>query len=321
MAQAPGKESPARRAPLAVVIVNYRTASLALEAARSVLVELARIGGHLVIVDNQSGDGSAETIEEFIAGGHSAGRMTLIRSPENRGFAAGNNLGLKAVAADYYLLLNSDATAAPGALGALLAAGRANPAAGLITPRLIDGAGVTQSSRFRRHSPLSEFVGGAHTGLVTRLFRRGEVWIGPDDWSTPPDWVSFAAVAISAEAIAAAGPMDEDYFLYFEDCDYCIKIVRAGFEIAFAPEAVFRHDGGGSTKFREQIERRTRLPGYYYRARNRYFREFYGPLGPVAANLAWYFGRALALTRGLLGRSAPRESLGRASDIWIGWRG
>jgi GT2 family glycosyltransferase len=282
--------------------------------------ELAGIGGRLVIVDNQSGDSSVESLSGFIATHPRRGLMTLVRSPDNRGFAAGNNQGFNAVRADYYLLLNSDAEAEPGALASLIAAARANPKAGIVTPRLVDGAGRTQCSRFRRHSPLSEFVDGAQTGPITRLFRRGEVAIGADDWSTPPDWVSFAAVMISAPAIAAAGSMDEGYFLYFEDCDYCLAIRRAAFEIAAAPAAVFRHDAGGSTNIRERTEKGVRLPAYYYRARSRYFRRHYGPLGPMLANLCWYAGRTIALARAVIGRPAPKVPSARARDIWIGWR-
>ncbi|MGE0408852.1 MAG: glycosyltransferase family 2 protein [Amphiplicatus sp.] len=305
--------------PLAVVIVNYRTPALALRAARSALDELAAIGGRLVLVDNRSGDNSAAIFAGFKESDPRGGLVDIVLSERNGGFAAGNNLGFKTVAAAHYLLLNSDAAAEPGALTAMLKAAEA-PRTGLVTPCILGPDGAPHSSRFRRHTPLSEFVDGAETGPVTRLFPHADIPIRPDDWTTRPDWVSFAAVLVTAEAIGAAGPMDEAYFLYFEDCDYCRRIGRAGYAIRFAPEARFRHDEGGSTGLKDKERRGARLPAYYYRARNRYFRRHFGPLGPVAANLAWLGGRLLARLRGLVGRPAP-ISPRRAGDLWNGWRG
>ena len=313
------KSGDSAQAPVAVIIVNYRTPGLAAAAARSALDELAGIGGVLVFVDNHSEDGSADSLSRFRDESPHRERIRLVPSERNDGFAAGTNCGVKTIAADTYILLNSDAAAEPGAIGEMLAVARANSRAGLVTPMLINGAGAIQSSRFRRHTPLSEFLDGARTGPLTRLFARAEVAIPPEDWETTPDWVSFAAVLIKAEAIAAVGPMDEGYFLYFEDCDYCRRIKRAGFEIAFAPLARFRHDEGGSTGLKETASAGARLPAYYYRARNRYFRRHFGPAGPIAANLAWSLGRAIARLRGLLGRPAAPASRGRFGDQWIGW--
>ncbi|MEX0645328.1 MAG: glycosyltransferase family 2 protein [Parvularculaceae bacterium] len=309
------------RPSLAVVIVNYCTADLTVAAAHSTLDELASLSGVLVIVDNHSEDGSAEALERFRGDSPHRERITIVLSARNDGFAAGVNRGIEAIAADFYLLLNSDAAAEPGAIGELLAVAKSNPRAGLVTPTLANAAGALQSSRFRRHTPMSEFLDGARTGPLTRLFSGAQVAIPPEDWSTAPDWVSFAAVLVAADAIAAAGPLDEGYFLYYEDCDYCRRVTQAGFKIAFAPSARFRHEEGGSTKFKEIASQGERLPAYYYRARNRYFRRRYGVAGSIAANLAWMFGRAVARLRGLIGRPTPKVGRGRCRDQWNGWLG
>ncbi|MEL7488174.1 MAG: glycosyltransferase, partial [Pseudomonadota bacterium] len=178
-----------RRASLAVVSVNYRTADLAIDAARSVVDELAAIGGRCVIVDNFSADGSVARLQGFAASPAARGVVHIVASPVNGGFSAGNNLGFAAIDADWYLLLNSDASAAPGALSAMLRAAEAAPGCGLVTPTIADRQGGAQVSRFRRHSPLGELIEGAQTGPVTRLFQRASAPIAPDDWATPPDWV------------------------------------------------------------------------------------------------------------------------------------
>jgi hypothetical protein len=307
------------RVRLAVVIVNYRTPELTVAAARSVLGELKALGGRCAIVDNNSQDGSTEILAPFACA--NAELVDFIPSLRNGGFAAGNNLGIGALRADYYLLLNSDAEAEPGALATMLEAAAAAPDAGIVTPSITDQGGRIQTSRFRRHSLLSEFVDGAQSGPITRLLPRGEVPIAPANWATPPDWVSFAAVLISRRAVEAAGPMDEGYFLYFEDCDYCLRIRRAGLTIALAPQARFRHSQGASTNFAEKCARLERLPSYYWRSRSRYFRKRYGPLGPMLANLAWHSGRAIAHARGFAGRQTPAVAVARARDMWIGWLG
>ena len=304
---------------LGVVIVNYRTPALVEACLNSIGPMLAPADAGVVIVDNASGDGSFERISAFCAAAPEAARLKVVAAPANDGFSAGNNIGCAAIDSDFVLFLNSDAAVMPGALDALLAAAAASPDAGIFAPRIVGSDGVAQVSRFRRHSPLGEFVDGAQTGPLTRLLSNAEVPIFPDDTSTP-DWVSFAAVMIRRSALDKAGPMDDGFFLYYEDCDYCRSIVQQGFAIACVDDAVFVHDAGGSTKIREMSEQHARLPEYYYRARSYYFKKYYGPAGPLMANLAWCAGRGLALLRGLFGRAAPRLNDHRGRDIWIGWR-
>lgn len=305
---------------LGIVIVNYRTPALVEAGIRSLAPMLASANAGVVIVDNASGDGSAERLAAFCASQPENARLLTVTSDRNSGFSAGNNIGVAAIDSEFVLFLNSDALAGEGALAALLASADANPNAGVFAPRIVGSDGAPQVSLFRRHSLLSEFVDGAQTGPVTRLFPHAEVPIFPEDKKSAAEWVSFAAVMVRRTAIENIGPMDEGFFLYYEDCDYCRRITKAGFAIQRAPDAVFVHDAGGSTKLREKSEQKARLPAYYYRSRAHYFRKYYGPFGALAANLAWCAGRLIALARGLFGRAAPRLEEGRARDIWIGWR-
>ena len=309
-----------RRFAIGVVIVNYRTAPLAEACVKSIAPMLAEVDAGVVVVDNASGDGSLERLSAYCAAHPQAERLKVVAAAENGGFSAGNNLGVRSITADNIVFLNSDAIALPGALIALKGAAQQNPNAGMITPRIISSSGEDEVSRFRNHSPLGEFLDGAQTGPITRLFSKAETPIYPDDRESPPDWVSFAAVMIRKKALDGAGPMDEGFFLYFEDCDYCRRILALNYDIAFAPNAVFQHDQGGSTMMNEKTNQGVRLPAYYYRSRSRYFRKYYGPLGPVLANVAWVAGRAIAKLRGIFGRPAPIICERRGRDIWIDWR-
>ena len=309
-----------RHFAIGVVIVNYRTPALVEACVESLAQMLAEADAGIVIVDNASMDGSYERLMAFCSAHPQASRIKVVASLQNCGFSAGNNIGVRSISAPLMVFLNSDAIALPGALAALAASARNHPKAGLYTPRITSSAGEDEVSRFRNLSPLSEFLDGAQTGPVTRLFHFAETPIFPGDLKSLPDWVSFAAVMIRREALDRVGPMDEAFFLYFEDCDYCRRVTAAGYDIAIALDAEFQHDPGGSTKLRETASSGARLPAYYYRSRSRYFRKYYGTFGPALANVAWAAGRAIARIRGVLGRPAPKVCDRRGRDNWIGWR-
>ncbi|WDI32105.1 glycosyltransferase family 2 protein [Hyphococcus flavus] len=306
---------------LGVIIVNYQTPELVETCLSTLAPQLGAVNGCCVIVDNASGDGSLDRLTAWCEVSPAADRLMVVSAPQNGGFSAGNNIGLKHLNADLVLLLNSDAAVKPDALIALIRAADHNSQASIFTPLIVDGDGEPQVSRFRRHRLLSEFVDGAQTGPITKVFPKAETPIFPEDIDTEPDWVSFSAVMIRRQAIEDAGPMDEGFFLYYEDCDYCRRLTGKGHRICYVPDAVFQHDAGGSTKLRERQAKSARLPEYYYRSRSRYFRKTYGPLGPIAANLFWFAGRGVALARGIVGRPAPKLSANRYADMWIGWRG
>ena len=310
-------QSPSR---LGIVIVNFCTPALTERCLDALIPMLELADARVVIVDNASPDGSYDRLMSYCTNSSERDRLYVVASPVNGGFSAGNNIGIKALKSDYILLLNSDAIPQGNALTALLKAADRQTGVGLISPRLVTSDGAEQVSRFRNHSPLGEFIDGAQSGPVTRLFSFAETPISSDDWDTPPDWVSFAAVLLNKTAIEKVGPMDEDFFLYYEDCDYCRRLKNAGHAIGFAKNATFVHDPGGSTHLSATEKALARLPTYYYASRSRYYRKYYGWLGPLMANIAWLTGRVVAKFRGIFGRPAPAVCASRAHDIWIGWR-
>lgn len=301
---------------IVVSIINFRTGALTLACLRSVLADLAGIDGHVVVVDNASGDGSAERIAEWVEG-HPEAPVSLVRSPTNTGFSGGHNQGIAAARGDLYLLLNSDAVLRPGFFRAILAAAEANPAAGLFAPRIAYDDGTPQVSAFRFASPQSEFIRGANTGWVTRALRRWEVAMGPDPDPARIDWASFACIALRRAMIEAIGPMDEGYFLYFEDAEYCLRARRAGWRVAWVPQAVAVHFRGGSGPVKALDRERKRLPAYYYASRTRFLYQARGRAGLWAANGAWIAGRGLAQLRRLFGRDVYPSAEAERRDIWI----
>jgi hypothetical protein len=273
-------------------------------------------GIEVVVVDNASGDGSADTIDERVRVEGWGGWARVVRSAVNGGFAAGNNLGLREADAETYLLLNSDTIALPGALASLLRAAAERPEAGLIAPRIERTSGERDDNTFRFPHPVGELARAARTGPVTRLLRRFDTLL-PLEGEGEPDWVGFACVLVRREVVERVGMLDDGFFMYFEDADYCRRARAAGFSVLYWPEPGVIHLLGGSSEVTSEAAERRRAPRYYYEARSRYFAKHHGLAGLWSANVFWSVGRGVSLARETLGRKPPhlREREGR--DIWM----
>lgn len=297
---------------LAVVVLNYKTPGLVADCLATLESELDPARDAAIVVDNCSGDGSADEIERTIAQRGWGAWARLVRSPVNGGFSAGNNVGMRSAEAEFYLLLNSDTLVRPGAIGELLRAAAENPGAGLIGPRLEWPDLAPQNSCFRDKSVWSELIAGAQSGPITKLLASRDVSMGVFDEPVAADWVSFACVLVRHSVVDAIGLMDEGYFMYFEDADYCRKARRAGFGVLHWPGARVVHLRGGSAPVKSNAAARKRLPEYYYASRTRYFVTFGGRALLIAANAAWSLGWLVALARRVAqGRriGTPRRAL------------
>lgn len=305
---------------LTVSIINYRTGPMTLDCVRSVLDGLAGHQGQVVVVDNCSDDGSAEEIEAWIAAQSPPVPVQLVRSADNSGYSGGHNQGMAAAPADHYLILNSDALLRPGFFDALMAKARSYPDAGLIVPRLEGEDGVVQVNCFRLAGPASEFMRGAMSGPITQLLKRREVSLGLDPQDSQIEWASFACILLNGRMVDQIGQMDEGYFLYFEDSEYCLRARRAGWRIIRAPDAVAVHFRGGSGPVKALAQAKKRGPEYYYRSRSRFLTQAHGHAGLIFANLGWHAGRALAQLRRIVGKPVHPSAECEARDLWIGAR-
>jgi GT2 family glycosyltransferase len=305
---------------IAVIIVNFRSPALVVQALESLEEELDSKRDVAVVVDNASGDGSAEHIFRAIEENGWGDWTQLLCSEQNGGFSAGNNIGLSAVEADFYLLLNSDAYLRQGAIDQLLQAASQHPNAGLISPRLEWPDSTPQISCFRNHSPLGEFVDAASTRFVSNSLPNRVVPIPVADNPTTPDWTSFACVLIRREVVLSVGLLDDHYFMYFEDVDFCRRAGKAGWTVLNWPQARVVHLRGGSSTVKASAIRKARLPEYLYRSRARYFAKFYSPLGLWRANVWWMVGRGVSLVAELIGLRESQTCEKQWVDNWIGAR-
>jgi N-acetylglucosaminyl-diphospho-decaprenol L-rhamnosyltransferase len=301
---------------IAISIINYRTGPMTIACVTSVLADIGDLDAQVVVVDNASGDGSADQIADWIAAQPAGTPVRLVRSERNTGFSGGHNLGMAAVRAGHYLILNSDALLRPRFLAHILAAADANPRAGLVAPQIETDDGDIQISCFRFHSPASELIRGAASGPVTRVLQRHVVALPPRADPEAVEWASFACILLRGEMVDQIGPMDEGYFLYFEDAAYCLTARRAGWGIVQERRAVAVHYKGGSGPVEALGAARKRLPAYYYSARTRFFYQAHGHMGLLLANLMWLSGRGLAHLRRFAGKPVPKAMDAETQDLW-----
>ncbi len=281
------------RTSLRVVIVSYRSAGLVIDCLASLAPEVAALPDcKVVIVENASGDDSLARIGGAIAARGWGDWVELVASPRNGGFAAGNNVALRRLLAsprppDHVLLLNPDTLVHPGALGAMLAFIEARPEVGIVGCRLEFPDGTPQYSAFNFPTVLSEIERGFRMGPVTRALRAHMVAPPPRNEPHPADWVSGAAMLVRREVFDQVGLMDEGYFLYFEETDFCLQAHRAGFACWYLPAARVVHLEGQSTGVVVTRKVSRPMPRYWFESRARYFRKNHGALYRSLADAAW----------------------------------
>lgn len=308
------------RPSLLVIVLNYRTAEMTLRAAEAALADMAQVQdaarAELVIVDNNSGDGSAALLADAIATRGWEERVRLIHASRNGGFGAGNNLGIRSgmadgSAPDFVHVVNSDAFLDPGCIGSLLRHLQAHPRAGIVGSHVRGEDDVPHTTAFRFPSAAGEFEGAARIGPVTRLLRRHVVAPPLPEAASRVDWVAGASVMLRGAMLEEIGLFDEEYFLYYEETDLCLRAARAGWECWYLPEARCVHLGSVSTGMKEW----QRMPGYWFDSRTRYFTKNHGRAYAVAALLARLAGTGLHHLRCRLTGTTPQEPPRFARDL------
>lgn len=291
-----------------IVIVNYRTPLLVIDCLRSIAPQTSELaGGKVLVMDNDSRDGSVDTIAAAIEreGWHSWACVTAL--PRNGGFSYGNNAGIRlalAGRAAYVMLLNPDTVVSDAAVHVLREFMQENLLTGIAGARLIDPDGGVDCSAHAFHSPLGELEGSARLGALSRLLKRHCVSPPVSDVARECDWVSGAAMVVRREVFDEVGLMDEGYFLYFEEVDLCWRAKHAGWKVSYVPGARIMHLEGASTGIKTRARRRA---SYWYESRRRFFVKHYGVFGLLGADLLWFCGRASFLVRRFLHLGAGQK--------------
>ena len=223
-----------------VLIVNYASWPLTLRCIQS----LRRTGYEdfeTIVVDNDSAEPPG--LPSWVR---------LIRNKENVGFARAHNRGIAASKGDIVVLINPDTVVGRDFFASLQRFFEENPKVGVAGPKILDSEGELQLSARREISALSGFLG--RTSLLTRLFPRSSLVksqfpaVTEGSHPSPVDWVSGACIAIRRETLREIGPLDERFFMYFEDADLCRRARMAGWLVYYLPHVEIVHQTGASSR-------------------------------------------------------------------------
>lgn len=297
-------------ARILIVSLNYRTAEMTLRSVRAALGAIRELEAEIVIVDNDSRDGSFDRICEAVATEDWAQGQPLrvIQSDENGGFGAGNNVGIRArmsdgSAPDYVYLLNSDAFPGPRTIRALYDHLENHPEAGFAGSYIHGEAGDPHVTAFRFPSLWSELEGAIRFGPVSRLLRSKAVPIGVPERTQRVDWLAGASIMMRQSVLDEIGLFDETFFLYFEETDLCLRAARAGHETHYVRDSEITHIGSVSTGMKTW----QRVPGFWLDSRWHYFAKNHGRGYAALATGMHVLGGLFWRLRLLVQRKSPAD--------------
>jgi hypothetical protein len=230
---------------LSIIILNYNTKDFLLPCIKGIAEHTLDLDYEILVVDNNSIDGSAEYVEQKLMPRFN--NVRLIKSGANLGFAGGNNAGIKQAKGKYYLIMNSDIAIWDNAFKKMVDFMENNPKAGITGPRLLSPDGSLQyfvyefptpQVLFYRRTPLSRFKfakRAIHKYLMTNWdhLRNRKV-----------DWVQGSCMIVRNSAVEKIGLMDERYFMFLEDTDWCRRFSKAGYEVWYLADTEIIHYHG-----------------------------------------------------------------------------
>jgi N-acetylglucosaminyl-diphospho-decaprenol L-rhamnosyltransferase len=287
-------------ADLSIIILNYNTREHLRACLTSVQPEADQ--AEVLVVDNASSDGSADMVATEFPW------VRLIRAPRNGGYAYGNNLALREATGQAILLLNPDTLLTPGSVGGLLAVLARHPELGVVGPKLLKPDGSMHLA-CRRSFPTPSVAFYRLAGLSrafprSRRFGRYNLTFADPDQPMEVDAVCGACLLIRRTVVDRIGLLDERFFLYGEDLDWCLRARQAGWTVRYEPGVIVRHQHGAASR-----KRALRTTFHFFRAMDLFYRKHYlrryHPLVTGAVRTGIYGALALALCRTFL--TAPSQ--------------
>jgi N-acetylglucosaminyl-diphospho-decaprenol L-rhamnosyltransferase len=254
---------------LSVSVISYRTPALLRECLLALEAECSHLTMEVTVVDNASGDGSAEMVAELFPW------VRLILNDHNVGFGAAHNLALRAARGRHLLILNSDALVSPGSLSTLVTYLDTNPDVAVAGPKLRFPDGRVQPSRRRFPTIATLFLESTQLQRFSpdnATLRHYYVADRSDDDPQDVDWLIGACLCVRATAVAEVGLFDERFFMYSEELDWCRRFRAADWRVAYVPAAEVMHLEGGSS--RQDLAARDRR---FQESKRQYAAKWHGP--------------------------------------------
>lgn len=218
---------------LSIIIVNWNTKKLLIDCLTSILGQTEKLNYEVIVVDNGSSDGSVAAVRKLRVKG-----LQVIENTENLGFAKANNQAIQQAKGEYILLLNSDTIIVDNALEKLVTFARCDEKIGLVGPRLLNFDGTPQPSVAPFFTLFKVFVW---------LFTGDRFLYSSPNKATGVDWLMGAALMAKRRMIEEIGGLDEDFFMYVEEVDWCYRAKKAGWSVWFYPSAQITHLVRGSS--------------------------------------------------------------------------
>ena len=223
---------------LSIIVLSYKTKRLLRECLRSIRFANPQLRYEVVVVDNASGDGTPQMVREEFP------EHVLIESSTNRGYAGGNNLGLAAAKGRHVMIMNPDIFVKDGALEKLVQYLDAHPDVGMVGAKLLSGDGSAQDSHYRFHELMTPVLRRTPLGRTTWGSRKIDSFLMKDTQPVDPtevDWLLGGAFIARREAVAEVGLLDERFFLYFDDVDWCRRFWEKGWKVVYLPHVSLTH--------------------------------------------------------------------------------
>ena len=272
---------------VSVIVVSWNVWSWLAPCLRSIRQALGRLEGEIIVVDNASTDGTPERVREAFP------EVRLLINPANRGFPAANNQGMAVARGRYFFLLNPDTIVLDQAIEELVTFADAHPDVGVVGPQLLNPDGSVQSSRRRFPTFWTALFESTwwQPWAPRSILAHYYVLDRPDHEIQEVDWVTGAAMLVRREVVERVGPMDEGFFMYAEELDWCRRIRQAGWRVFYYPPAKVIHYGGRSS---DQVPALQHLA--FQRSKIRYFRKHHGTWAAAAlrafliAQYLWQIG-------------------------------
>ena len=240
---------------LSIIILNYKTAGLVRQCLRGIFSNPPQATYEVIVVDNASNDSCLERVAQEFP------QTKRVKLAVNRGYAAGNNAGLRLAQGEYVLILNPDITVLKGNLDQLIRFMDSQPKVGLAGPRLVNPDGSLQYSAYRFPSfwlPLFRrtFLGSLPSSR--KLLAHYQMFDWDHRANQPVDWLLGACLIVRRSALNKVGLLDERYFLYVEDTDWCRRFWQAGWQVFYIAEVEFVH-------FHERLSAQASFGGLFSR--------------------------------------------------------
>ncbi len=226
---------------VSVVIVNWNTRELLQQTLESLYRETQQVTFETIVVDNGSTDGSFQLLQ------HAWKQVCSIALAENKGFAVANNIGIRIASGRYVLLLNSDTIVLPTTLCGMVSFLDAYPDTGCVGCRHLNLDGSLQRSMDSFPNLLNDLLSYSELyrlPLLLPFLQRRFPWWSDHNHVRDVDWVNGACMMVRRQVIAKVGGLDECYFIYAEEIDWCYRMRKAGWSVYFVPEAEIIHIGG-----------------------------------------------------------------------------